>query len=86
MQRKCVGDCPPHRTRDMGEAAGIACLLRQPPALEHGEGHFVFVFTHPKAAELSRRYWASTLKLDAREFALTLRAVKDLLHRGPCHE
>jgi hypothetical protein len=46
----------------------------------------VFVFSHSKAAELSRRYWASTLKLDAREYALTLRAVKDLLHRGPCDE
>ena len=86
MQRKCVGDCPTHRTRDLSETAAIACLLRQPPRLEQGEGHLVFVFAHPKALEVSRRFWASELKLDAREYALTLRAVKDLMHRGPGHE
>ena len=78
--------CPAHRTRDLSEAAALACKLRQPPTLEHGEGHFVFVFAHAKAAELSRHYWASALRLDAREYALTLRAVKDLMHRGPGHE
>jgi len=86
MQKKCVGDFPAHRTKDLGECAALTCLLRQPPTLEREDGHFLFVFTSPKAAELSRRYWSSTLKLDAREYALTLRAVKDLLHRGPGHE
>ena len=78
--------CITHKTRDLSEAAALACQLRQPPTLEHSEGHYLFAFTNSKATELSRRFWASALKVDAREYGLALRAVKDLLHRGPCDE
>lgn len=82
MNRNPAVPCPT-KTRDLSEAAALACQLRQPPTIEQGEGHFVFVFANPKAAELSRRFWASELSVDAREYALALRGVKDLVHRGP---
>ena len=85
MERK-LSTCPAHRTQDLGEAAALACLLRQPPGLQREGGHFLFVFVNPKAAEISRRFWASALKIDAREYSLALRAIKDLLHRGPFNE
>ena len=81
-----VATAPAHRTRDLGEAAALTCLLRQPPSLEREDSHFLFTFVSPKAAELSRRFWASSLKIDARGFSLALRAIKDLIHRGPSHE
>lgn len=83
MRRKIDNADTAHRTRDLSEAAALACQLRQPPILERVGDHFLFIFSDPRAAELSRRYWTSDLRLDAREYALALRAVKDLLHRGP---
>lgn len=71
------------KTKDLGEAAALSCRLRQPPTLESGDGHYLFVFQNPRALEISRRFWASTLKLDARQYAMALRALKDLVHRGP---
>ena len=83
MRRKINDVDVAHRTRDLSEAAALSCQLRQPPALERTGDHFEFLFSDTKAAELARRYWASELRLDAREYALALRALKDLLHRGP---
>lgn len=74
---------PAYRTRDLSEAAALVCELRTPPTIERGEGHLWFAFTHPGAEELSRRFWSSTLSIDAREYSLSLRSIKDLMHRGP---
>lgn len=74
---------PTYKTRDLAEAAALACQLRIPPSLERGEGHLWFAFAHAEAEELSRRFWSSTLRLDAREYSLALRSIKDAMHRGP---
>ena len=82
MDRNSASPCPTHRTRDLSEAAALDAVGLSLIGLEpNGDGKsFNFIFADAdRSTAIARQYWSGELRVPARNYADSMRRLKDRL-------
>lgn len=66
-------------TKDLNEASALLVSGVKLLRLERGQGFYWFVFDSEKAKEISNKFWAGELLVDAQRYGDSLRKLKDRL-------
>ncbi|OGH26144.1 MAG: hypothetical protein A3C30_03470 [Candidatus Levybacteria bacterium RIFCSPHIGHO2_02_FULL_40_18] len=80
MENGDVGGKDIYRTKDLSEAAALTAKGAKLLRLEQEQNFYWFVFADKNSCEhSSNAYWAGELQVDAKEYATSIKTLKDRL-------